>query len=736
MVADFGTYRITQGMGMGDLDRDDRDEAVDLPPEGDETAGEVVDGMTVTVNDDGTVEIAPYRPPGRPNRDDDGFYANLAEAGSDAAFSVVVEEILQGIEADLRSRSIYVGNYTEGLKLLGLRIDRPPSAGKASLSTVTYPGLLEAVVKFQSNALPEFLPADGPCRVTIHGDDTKELEDKARALEEDFNHYLTTVAREYYPDMDRGLFLLGYGGNLFKKVYTCPVRRRPVSETVAVEDMIVSEDATNFDTAIRVTHRSQMTPAMLRRMQHVGAYLMIDLGLPQDPMDPITQAERDAIGIHPASARPEDQPYTVYETYYDVDLSRYGLVEKGAPEGLPLPYVFTIEKDSRRLLALRRAWRPDDPSFNRRQRFVHYALVPAFGFLALGFLHLTGNHVQAMTAAWRIICDAGFRANFPGGVKVKGTRTGTVELNPGPGEWPEIDIGGMDDIRKAMMQMPYKDAGPVFIQFIEIIDKEIKRLTGTVELEVGGGRTNVPVGTVMSMIEQQTQTMAAVHKRMHRAQARELQLLKDEFADNPDTLRFLAGNSGRDWAELIDEFQALPLVPKSDPNVPAQVHRIMQSQVLAMRADAHPDRYDGTAVEQRVLSNIGIGDHETFLRDPAQQQQPPDPAVMVETIKAQAAQMKAVTEREDSQRKALTEALEAKQENRKMQADMMDRAAERQSRERIAAMREKTARLRLRGDLAQAAAKSGMERAAFLRDDERDRADRADRFRAEQQREQ
>ena len=55
-----------------------------------------------------------------------------------------------------------------------------------------------------------------------------ETEELAQALETDMNHYLTSTATEYYPDTDRMLFYVGFGGSGFKKVYNCPLRRRPV----------------------------------------------------------------------------------------------------------------------------------------------------------------------------------------------------------------------------------------------------------------------------------------------------------------------------------------------------------------------------------------------------------------------------------------------------------------------------------------------------------------------------
>ena len=47
----------------------------------------------------------------------------------------------------------------------------------------------------------------------------------------------------------------------------------------------------------------------------------------------------------------------------------------------------------------------------------------------------------------------------------------------------------------------------------EVIGQDAQRMAGAVDMEVGEGRANVPVGTIMAMIEQQTQVMGAVHKR-------------------------------------------------------------------------------------------------------------------------------------------------------------------------------------------------------------------------------
>ena len=116
------------------------------------------------------------------------------------------------------------------------------------------------------------------------------MDDLGAALEKDMNHYLTVTATEYIPDTDRMMFYIGFGGDGFKKVYNCPLRNRPVSESVDAEDIIVSNAATDIRNSGRVTHRIKMRPSMLRRMQIAGAYRDV----PLSPPDPVM--ETTAVG--------------------------------------------------------------------------------------------------------------------------------------------------------------------------------------------------------------------------------------------------------------------------------------------------------------------------------------------------------------------------------------------------------------------------------------------------------
>lgn len=655
----------------------------------------------VSVDDNGNVTVKTHKDAPPPSSSE-GFDENLADRPElFASLTTIGEDILEGIEADLSSRQGWIANWTAGLDLLGLKIDtRSDTKGqRRNVSRVRDTTLLETVVRAQSQARRELLPAAGPCKVEEMAGTGESDDDLAADFTTDFNYILTKGMPEYVPGLDRGLFGFFYSGNMFRYGFHDPMSKRPKVETYPTDDVIVSEEATDLDTATRVTLRiPEMSPGEAKRRMFYGLWSKVDLSGSMPDITPEQQKKEEISGVRNMNVRQKDQPHCIYQTITDMDLSEMGLEEKGAPPGLPLPYKVTIEKYSRKVVRIERYWRPDDPLFLRKRRLVHYSMVPGFAFLAYGFLHLQGNQTKALTSIVRLLIDAMMFACFPGGVKVKNVRNETNEINPGPGEWADIGMpAGIDDIRKTLMPMPYKDLSPVSIQFYNLLQQAAQRVGAAAMMDTGEGRTNMPVGTIMAMLEEKSTVMSAIHARMHEAMARELSMVREMFVERPESFARVLPNPKRSW-EAMEEFNNLNLVPASDPNVPSQVHRIMLATALAtlLSMPAAQQLLDPVDILKRVLRMIGISDPDKAMKDPATQQ-PPQPDPVVEAAKAtlDAKKMDVESKQEDNQRKAAESAVEAESDAKETQQNMMDNQADRASQERIAAMKEETERLKL-----------------------------------------
>lgn len=515
----------------------------------------------------------------------------------------------------------------------------------------------------------------------------------ADALEKDFNHYLTTTAQEYYPDTYRMLFTVGFGGQGIKKVYNCPLRRRPVSESVPMEDFIVSNALTDLGNAARITHRIKMRPSILRRMQLLKVYRDIPLGTPQPEAqnNQITQAKAEIVGVQAQPQDPRDNDYELYECYCELELDQFA-PPKFKKKGLALPYRVTIERTSRKILDIRRNWKEDDEECLPREFFVEFSYDKAFGFYGIGLLHILGNTTKTLTAAWRELIDSGMYANFPGFIYAKGAgRQLTNQFRVPPGGGVGLDIG-LQRLQDAVMPLPYKDLGPAFVAFIQRVEELGQRVGGIANTSVGEGRADAPVGTTLALIEQSTKPIGAVLKGLHSSQSKELQLLKERFKDDPEAFWRFNKRPATQWQkdQFIAALEDFDLVPVSDPNNPTKMHRAAKAQTLVQMATTAPGLLDAKKVFIRAADELQIENPQELLAPPMPAQQPP-----VDQAKMAQAQAKIEGDR-----------LRAEAELKSTMVQQQGDLAELQLRREIALINQDTERLRLASTVAMHADKS------------------------------
>lgn len=716
-------------------------------------------GGLTTVLEDGSVQIDLEPDKKKTSADDDTDHdANLAEFMEEFDLGMVAEDLLMGIEADLQSRGDMDSMAMKAIDLCGLKIEDAGDGSEGTVSKVHHSLLMESVVRYQSNAGGELLPAAGPVKVrddtppdaistsggilegspiagighnggpplNAPGDEPgselggdapppiaglapsggmtnvggmgaalpanpltvpKQEVDRtalAEALETDMNHYLTVVAKEYYPDYYRMLFAQGLFGCAFKKIFKCPLRRRPASDYISPLDLIVSNDATDLYTAGRVTHRTKMRQNIMTRMQYLGVYRDVSLSIPAEETAETEKKTKEVSGISSAqnSPLPRDQQFMLYECYTDLDLKGYEHMEDGEATGLPLPYRVTLEKDSRKILEIRRNWKEGDDTFTPLRRFVKYGLIPGLGFYDYGYMHLLGNTTKALTAAERMMLDAGMFANFPGMLIAKaGARQNTNILRIKPGTAKEIDTNGMP-IKESVMELPYKDNSAGLLALAEAIAGDARSLSGLIDLPSGEGTQNIPVGTMLAMVEQATKVMGAIHKRNHASHQEELSILRELFAEDPECLWKFAKTPKRKW-QMEMEFKDLMLVPASDPNVPSQIHRLMIGTALAQRAAAVPQLYNAREVEERLLRILGIQDIEQIM-SPAPQPGAPPPEQS--NPEAENIMLEAKAREGEQGREIQQEGVRAHLKITEKQLEMQDNAADRESAEKIAGL--------------------------------------------------
>ena len=527
--------------------------------------------------------------------EEDDFNENLAEAMDESDLTSVSEDLLSDFDDDIASRKDWMQTYVDGLDLLGLQLEERTEPWPGACG-VHHPLLTEALVKFQSETIMETFPAQGPVKTQIIGEDTTEKKEAAERVKTDMNYQLTEKMVEYRPEHERMLWGLGLSGNAFKKVYYDPNLERQVSIFVPAEDIVVPYGASDLETCERVTHVMRKTPNDLKKLQVSGFYKDVELD-EQDTgyLDEVEKKIAEKMGF---SASYDDR-YKILEMHVHLDLP--GFEDK---EGIALPYVVTLEKNSGTILSIRRNYQPDDDLKKKRNHFVHYGYVPGFGFYHFGLIHLIGAFAKSGTSLIRQLVDAGTLSNLPGGFKTKGLRVKGDDTPISPAEFRDVDVPS-GSIKDNIMTLPYKEPSQTLFSLLGTIVDEGRRFASAADLKVADMSANSPVGTTLAILERTLKVMSAVQARVHYSMRQEFKLLKDIISEYTPSAYSYNPDSGSPLVKKSD-YNLVEVLPVSDPNSSTMAQKVVQYQTVLQMAQGAPQIYNMPQLHRQMLDVLGI----------------------------------------------------------------------------------------------------------------------------------
>ena len=536
--------------------------------------------------------------------------ANLAESLDDSTLAAISSELMMLFEADKSSRKDWEDQYGKGLELLGFTNEERTRPFRGACG-VQHPLLSESIVQFQAQALKELLPSGGPVRTQVLGKETRERTMQAERVADFMNYQITTVMQEYTPDFDQMLFYVGYGGSAFKKIYFDQNQQRMVSALVLPDNLYIPYGGSSvMSKCERITCRVPMSMNSYRKAVVNGQY--IDAA--SSEQDTQTTQIRDQVnkitGLQPSG---EEEEITLLEFQVDYDLPGFEDVDdEGEPTGIKLPYVITLDESSGKTIGVRRNWKEEGNKQERQEYYIHYQLVQGPGAYGLGFLQLIGGLSKTASAALRQLVDAGTLSNLPAGFKAKGARIMNDDVPLQPGEWRDMDAGGVE-LQSSMLPLPYKEPSQTLMALLGFCVDAGRRMASITDMQVGDSNQNAAVGTTIALLEKGSSVMSAIHKRLHYAQKLEFQLLAKGFAEYlPDDYPYDVPGESRsikrkDFDERVD------VLPVSDPNIFSVAQRITMAQTQLQMAQSAPQMHNMYEAFRRMYEAIGVRDIDAIL---------------------------------------------------------------------------------------------------------------------------
>jgi len=531
-----------------------------------------------------------------------GFGENLAELIDDAELDVIGNDVLDNFTSDKESRSDWEETYVKGLNQLGLTIDERTEPWPGACG-VFHPLLSEAVIKFQSQAISEIFPAQGPVKTKIVGTVSVDREKQAERIEEYMNYLLTEKMVEYRTETEKLLFSLPLAGSAFRKVYYDSNMGRPCSIFVPAEDFVVSYGASDLQTCERATHVMKKSENEIKKLMYSGFFKECELSAPTPDINEITDKYNELTGEKSVDYD-DDGRHTILEMQVDLDLLGFEDMNNGEPTGIALPYIVTINKSDAKVLAIRRNYKEDDPKRLKIQHFVHYQYLPGLGFYGFGLIHMIGGLSRSATSLLRQLVDAGTLSNLPGGLKTRGLRIKGDDTPIMPGEFRDVDVPG-GTIGENIQFLPYKEPSQTLYALLTTIVDEGRRFASLGDLNVADMNSEAPVGTTLALMERQMKVMSAIQARLHSSMHKEFVILTKIIHDfTPPEYPYF--EEPDEFLKSEDFDGRVDVIPVSNPNAATMSQRIMQYQAALQLAQQAPEMYDMPELHRQMLEVLGI----------------------------------------------------------------------------------------------------------------------------------
>lgn len=550
------------------------------------------------------------------------FYGNLVSTFDDQTLSALGTRLAEAVKRDRASRKDRDKQYTEATKRTGLGKEAPGGATFDGASKAVHPMLLDACMDFESRAIRELMPPNGPVKVFVPGDTAEpERLKKADRKKAYMNWQFLFQMPEFRTELEKLLTQLPLGGSMYLRLTPdfSKRRRRPVPQFVPLDLVSIPAAASNYYTAERQCYWEPVTQDEFDIRVREGMYIdpdpttekVVKIGekkestVPQSPEQ--TEAEKAAAKVEGKELDPQnlDGLRTICE------ISTHETLDE---ETGPAPYLISLDYRENKVLSIVRNWEEEDTFFDRMQWMVEWIFFPWRGAQGIGLGQAIGSLAGAATGALRALLDSAHINNIPTMARLKGANFIGQSKTVNATQIVDVEggVAADNDIRKLLMPIPFNQPSEVLYQLLGFLTDTGRQTIHVALDKLSEDNKNLPVGTTLALIEEGMKVMAAIHLRLFHSMTYVIRILH-----RINRMYLTEGELKTDIGEVLahrSDFDGpLDCIPTADPEIFSDVQRIAQAQILADRAAAMPQIYNTKETEKFLLERAKIPSPERFL---------------------------------------------------------------------------------------------------------------------------
>ena len=544
---------------------------------------------------------------------------NIAELLDKDDLHKIGYDVVHEFETDLQSRSAWEKKTEQSMKL-ALQVAESKSFPWPGASNVKFPLITIAALQYHARSYPVLVDGEEPVRCRVIGDDADgKKQRRADRVAAHMSFQILEQDDDWEEEMDRVLITQPIVGCAFKKTYFHPVMRRPESEYILAQDLVVNYWTKSLDNAPRVTHVQYMSKNDLYERHARGLFCELSddrkVALLKSGL---TQTKERSQGVDAPQAVDSSTPYEILEQHRYIDFDQDGYAE---------PYIVWVRRDTKQVLRIVARFFMESIERNNSGKilcinpetyFTKFPFIPSpdGGFYDLGFGVLLGPLNESIDTIINQLVDAGTMANTAGGFLSRGIKIRGGNSNFAPLEWKHVDTTG-DDLRKGIVPLPVREPSQVLFTLLGMLINYGERIGGSVDILVGQNPgQNTAAETTRTMAEQGMKIFSGIFKRTYRSlkqEFRKIYRLNQLYLDDEVDFQSDKGEfniSADDYNGPVSDIS-----PSADPNIVSDSQLMAKAQAMLQLATTTPG-VNIRAAQLMYAKAWKVAELENLLPDP------------------------------------------------------------------------------------------------------------------------
>lgn len=561
---------------------------------------------------------------------------NLAEKLESSDRGALALKVVERAEKDKKSMAEWLRKGEIGMQLLDLKyVPKGKPYGDAESYNIQYPVLLNGVNSTSARLFTEIHKDKYISHPTIIGDDPEHTK---AVRKKNVKHYINYVTIDcpysnWLHNQRKMYSKLVLLGTQIKQIKFDAFNNTFDSDFIPYTDIYIHNKTSSLEAAPAITKCVYLSQNDIVERVNRGFFIKSDATSIYDSNGNMRDSSSTEMNYDDGTEALWDKTYKIYEQHMWADLDGDGYAE---------PYIAFVNAEASTLLRLTprieeyaSELRVENEVDVKPTKLVaecffadyHYKPSPLGDFWSMGLAHEIGPMNQVVNESMNILMNTATLATKQGGLVAGGMRGATGRFKTDMTKYQTVPGVTGEMLRNSIVDFNIKDPSPVLLQltnqFIETAEK-IASLNEALSGEMPS--RELPVGTMLLIVEQSLKNAQYVYMNIHAGLTKELQIMARTLVQYGDPGHYQRVTNDP-TADLVQDFdlKSIDFTINSDSSMSSDAERLIKLQVLKdIVSEPITNPYiNAEEYYLRIFDQLDIPDSRKLLQKPPPPQEDP-----------------------------------------------------------------------------------------------------------------